>query len=83
MVRTYELNPNGIQKSFNGKAYVIEDNYTKTLYSYCTPIMRQDKHTGKQEHLWDGWSATTGKHIKAFCGLNKAGYESLPMGERD
>ena len=27
--------------------------------------------------LWDGWSATTGRHIKAFCGLNKAAYMAL------
>jgi hypothetical protein len=24
-----------------------------------------------------GWSNTTGKHIKAFCGLNKAGFMGL------
>jgi len=27
--------------------------------------------------LWGGWSNTTGKHIKAFCGLNKAGFMGL------
>lgn len=32
---------------------------------------------GELVKLWDGWSATTGRHIKAFCGLNKAAYMAL------
>lgn len=44
-MRRYELAPNGIQKSFYGKAVVEIDN--------------------------------AGKHIKAFCGLNKAGFMGL------
>ena len=27
--------------------------------------------------LWNDWTATTGRHIKAFCGLSKAEYMSL------
>lgn len=29
--------------------------------------------------LWNGWSATTGRHISAFCGLNKKEYLELPF----
>lgn len=27
----------------------------------------------------DGWSATTGRHIAAFCGMGKAEYIKLPV----
>ena len=78
-MRTYELMPNNGRKSFYGKAVVIvEDNGTETLYSYNTPIIKRFV-SGKMVKLWDGWSATTGRHIKAFCGLNKAGFEKLEL----
>ena len=67
----YELLPTNGQKSFYGKARVeIDENGNKTLYSYDTKILTI---TAEGEYLkhWNDWSATTGKHIKAFCGLNK------------
>ncbi len=77
-MRTYELTPNDSRKSFYGKARVeIADNGAETLYSYNTPIIRRNP-SGELVKLWDGWSATTGRHIAAFCGLNKAAYMSLP-----
>lgn len=56
----------------------IDDKGTEHLFSYYTEIMTRTK-SGKMARIWDGWSQTTGKHIKAFCGLNKAGFCALPM----
>lgn len=76
-MRKYELIPMTGQKSFYGKAVVVvEDNGTETLYSYGTPIIKR-LVSGELVKMWDGWTATTGRHIKAFCGLNKAAYMSL------
>lgn len=76
-MRKYELIPMTGQKSFYGKAVVVvEDNGTETLYSYGTPIVKR-LVSGELVKMWDGWTATTGRHIKAFCGLNKAAYMSL------
>lgn len=73
----YELKPTDDRKSFYGKAVVmVEDNGTETLYSYNTPIIKR-LVSGELVKLWDGWTATTGRHIKAFCGLNKAAYMNL------
>lgn len=76
-MKKYYLMPNDSHKSFYGKAIVIEkDNGEKELISYTTTVMKQTK-TGEYIRLWDGWSATTGRHIKAFSGLNKAEYFKL------
>lgn len=73
----YELIPNNGQKSFYGKAVVfVEHNGTETLCSYGTPIIKRTQN-GTLVKLWNGWTATTGKHIKAFCGLNKKEFEKL------
>ena len=70
-INRYELTPNDSHKSFYGKAVVVVDEHgTQVLYSYNTPIVSRDV-TGKLTKLWYGWTATTGRHIKAFCGLNK------------
>ena len=76
-MRKYELIPNDGRKSFYGKAVVeVADDGSETLYSYGTPIAKKTA-AGELVRLWDGWSATTGRHIKAFCGLNKAAYMAL------
>lgn len=73
----YELLPTNGQKSFYGKARVeIDENGNKTLYSYDTKILTITAEGEFLKH-WNDWSATTGKHIKAFCGLNKKEYSSL------
>ena len=73
-MKSYELIPHDGRKSFYGKAVVEVDNAgNETLYSYNTPIIKR-LVSGALVRLWAGWSATTGKHIKAFCGLNKAGF---------
>lgn len=77
-MKRYELIPTDGRKSFYGKAVVVEDNNgNETLYSYGTPIIKRDTF-GNLERLYGGWSATTGRHIKAFCGLNKAEFFALP-----
>lgn len=67
----YELIPTDSHKSFYKKAIVHKDaDGTETLYSYGTPVIRRNSN-GTLERLWWGWSATTGRHIKSFCGLCK------------
>lgn len=74
----YELIPVDGRKSFYGKAKVYRDSAGKeTLYSYDTAIISRDA-SGKLTRLWGGWSATTGRHINAFCGLNKSAFFALP-----
>lgn len=76
-MKRYELIPTNGRKSFYGKAVVeVAQDGTETLYSYNTPIIKR-LISGELVRLWDGWSATTGRHIAAFCGLNKAEYMSL------
>ena len=76
-----ELVPTDSHKSFYGKAYTITDEAgNETLYSYGTAIVIQTA-AGELKRIWAGWSATTGRHIAAFCGLNKKGFEALPFVE--
>ena len=81
MLKTYELipTPEQNQKSFYNKATVTIDNKgTAFLYSYNTLILSKDID-GNYIRYRDGWSQTTGKHIKAFSGLNKKEYENIKM----
>ena len=76
-MKMYELRPTDGRASFYGKAIVtIDEDFTETLYSYNTPIIKRTA-SGELVKLWDGWTSTTGRHIKAFCGLNKSQYMSL------
>lgn len=76
-MKRYELIPHDGRKSFYGKAIVeVDKDGTETLYSYNTPIIKR-LASGELVKLWGGWSATTGRHIAAFCGLNKAEYMNL------
>lgn len=76
-MKKYELIPNDGRKSFYGKAVVeVADDGSETLYSYNTAIIKRTA-AGELVKLWDGWSATTGRHINTFCGLNKAAYMAL------
>ena len=72
-----ELKPVDGRKSFYGKAYIgIDNDGAETLYSYGTPIIRREN--GEMRRLWNGWSATTERHIRAFCGMNKAEFSAMP-----
>lgn len=76
-MKKYELMPTDGRKSFYGKAVVkVAADGTETLYSYNTPIIKRTV-SGELVKLWNGWSTTTGRHIAAFCGLNKAAYMEL------
>ena len=72
----YDLIPTDSHKSFYGKAKVHDDGKVKYLYSYNTPVMAL--YNGIYYRLWNGWSATTGRHIKDFSGMNKKEYQALP-----
>ena len=77
-MKMYDLIPTDGRKSFYGKAKVeISPDGSETLYSYNTPVIKKTA-SGDLVKLWAGWSATTGRHIAAFCGLNKAGFMALP-----
>lgn len=79
-MKMYELCTTDGRKSFYGKARVlIDDDGAETLYSYNTPIIKR-LVSGELVKLWDGWTATTGRHIYAFCGLRKAEYIALQRG---
>lgn len=83
--RVYDLRPElgNSRKSFYGKASVaIDADGNEYLFSYGTKIMARFAD-GTLVRFWDDWSTTTGRHIKAFCGLNKAGFESLPLSSAD
>ena len=76
-----ELKPIDGRKSFYGKASVeITENGTKILTSYETKIMMIFPN-GSMYRLWDDWTQTTGRHIKAFCGLNKNEFMNLDLVE--
>ena len=79
MMNVYELKPTTRQKSFYGKAKVIvSDDGTRLLKSYDTIVIKR-KPDGELVRTWQSWSATTGKHIAAFAGINKKEYLALPL----
>lgn len=88
----YELRPANGQKSFNGKAVIeINDDGSETLYSYGTKILTKTSAGEMIRHFNGiaangenvGFSATTLKHVKSFCGLNKADFIALPYNGRN
>lgn len=66
-MRIYELTPGGYDraKSFYGKAKVIEKDGETLLQSYDTTVCKIDK-SGEFVRMWEGYSATTMRHINAF-----------------
>ena len=73
-----ELDTKGIQKSFYGKAQIeLLEDCGEVLYSYGTRIATKCNKRVKRH--WGGWSATTGRHIRAFCGMNKREFMALPL----
>lgn len=83
-VKEYEL-PATCQKSYYGKARVIEDNNGEIfLRSYDTLVAYVNKN-GDFVRLWHGYSATTMKHINDFLRLfdipggGKKWWKSLPV----
>ena len=81
MSKIYELTPTEQQNqgSFYGKAkVVVEEDGTETLYSYDTAIIKR-LPDGTLVRLYDDYTMTTGKHIKAFCGLDKKAFTKMPV----
>ena len=74
----YELTPKDGHKSFYGRAFVIEENGNKVLFSYRTPVAYIDA-AGNFHRTWGGWSATTGRHIVAFGGPHKADWDKMTV----
>ena len=58
------------QKSYYGKATVYESDTIVALKSYDTFVCYIDKTTGTFYRTWDGYSATTAKHVDDFRRLN-------------
>lgn len=78
IIKSVELQPNDSHKSFYKKAIVhYHADGSTSLQSYST-IVAQTTPDGKLQRTWNGYSATTGRHIKAYCGLNKSEYLNLP-----
>ena len=65
-----ELTPSGYDraKSFYGKAKVIEKDGETLLQSYDTIVCKIDKN-GEFVRMWDGYSATTMRHVNSFLQL--------------
>lgn len=59
------LAPIDHHKSFYNKCYVVEENGWFVLTSYETEVAKGDRN-GNFVRLWDGWSATTARHVNAF-----------------
>lgn len=79
MTKKYELSPVDGRKSFYGKCYVLKDDLgNEVLYSYNTKIMTKYADGNMVRH-YAKWTSTTGRHIKAFCGLNKADFIDLEV----
>lgn len=79
IVSEYELMPNDSHKSFYGKARVRNyESGARVLFSYNTPVL-VELADGKCFDLWGGWSATTGRHIRAFNGMDKTEVRKLPL----
>lgn len=84
MNRTETLNPTN-QKSFYGKAKIIYAPEGILLKSYATIVAMIDNN-GEFVKLWCGYSATTMKHINAFCDrfgyptMNKATWVAMTKG---
>lgn len=76
--RSYDLKPSDSHVSFWGKAVVIEAGNIRMLRSYRTIVAYIDG-SGKFHRTWEGWSATTGRHIKAFGGPRKAEWVKMPV----
>ena len=63
--RIFELIPTDNRKSFYGKAKIIECKEGRYLQSYDTKVCFLS-YGGTFKRLWDGYSATTMRHINSF-----------------
>ena len=81
----FYLSPVDGRKSFYGKAIVKSVGNKVILQSYNTDVAEFDKDTHTFRRLWNGYSATSMRHINSFasyCGLDVGGkklWTSLPV----
>lgn len=84
MILIVDLRPVDGRKSFYGKAQAVRlDDGAVLCRSYNTIVARLEN--GRFIRTWDGYSATTMRHINAFLrafgipGGGKAWWDSLPV----
>lgn len=78
-MRIFELTPNTSHKSFYKKAFVhVDDDGTEFLQSYMT-IVASKLADGTIRRHWGGWSATTGRHLRAWQGIDKKQWDSMEV----
>ena len=58
------------------------ENGDKILFSYLTPVLKQTKD-GKLIRLWEGYSATTGRHVEAFAGITGSYFKNMSVQEEE
>ena len=81
----FYLSPIDGRKSFYGKAVVKSIGNRLVLQSYNTDVAEFDKDTHTFRRLWDGYSATSMRHINSFvaycgeCGGGKKWWDTLAM----
>ena len=77
MIKVYQLKDESGNYFAGGSPFVVVDgNGNEVLFSYFTEIMAR-KADGRMTRAWDDWTWTTGRHIKAFCGLCKKDFLEL------
>lgn len=82
-MNTTILTPVDGRKSFYGKAVVYREGSTLVLRSYNTAVIAI--YRGRIYRLWNGYSATTMRHINAFLDLygkpggGKKWWDALPV----
>lgn len=83
--KKFDLRPIDGHKSFYGKAHVVldtEDN-TAYLFSYDTIVCTYNANSKVFRRIWNGYSATTMRHVNAFrdfygmCPLSKSEWTRL------
>lgn len=75
-----ELAPNDSRKSFYGNAKMSCIDGLRILKSYETIVAYYDRN-GALHRTWGKWSATTGRHLSSFAGINKAAWDKMPVEE--
>lgn len=61
-----ELSPVDSRKSFYGKAHAIRNGNRIQLKSYNTIVLEWDEERKTLTRLWNGYSATTMRHVNSF-----------------
>ena len=73
------IKPRDSHKSFYSKARQVSNEAGELLISYDTPVAFKFADSGNIIRLWDKWSATTGRHLRAWHGIDKAQWMSMQV----